>query len=359
MLRIGITVVAIAIVVALGLVIDVESRSDGSLVSGIGLAGWFKESPTARPQASAAPPTLFAIGRIEGLTEEIELRPQLVDRVVKIEVAEGQTVRAGDPLLSVDAVSQEHEKSLAAAELDMAKGELERLVNGARAEEIREAAADLKALQAQLKAAKARSYRTTALKSKSVASEQEVADDTAQMESLAGQVEAAKARLDLIQAPARPDEVKIAQAKIGAAEAKLRMAEALLDKAILRSPCDGQILEIHPQVGEFTGPAAEFPAIILVDTTHMMVRAFVEELEAPRVDVGMKALITADGLPDRTFAGRVTQVAARMSKKEVWSDAPDEQMDTKVREVWIELDKAEGMVVGLRVDVEFVLDAKS
>ena len=79
-------------------------------------------------------------------------------------------------------------------------------------------------------------------------------------------------------------------------------------------------------------------------------RAFVEELDAPRVELGMPARITADGLAGE-LRGRVIRLSPRMSRKRLWSDDPAERYDTKTREVWIELDEAEeGLVVGLRVD---------
>jgi hypothetical protein len=40
-----------------------------------------------------------------------------------------------------------------------------------------------------------------------------------------------------------------------------------------------------------------------------------------------------------------------MSRKELWSDRPAERYDTKTREIWIDLDRSDDLVIGLRVDV--------
>ena len=56
-------------------------------------------------------------------------------------------------------------------------------------------------------------------------------------------------------------------------------------------------------------------------------------------------------LGGRNFTGRVARLSPRMSHKELWTNDPTERYDTKTREVWIELDEAEGLLVGLRVDV--------
>ncbi|MCL4190544.1 MAG: hypothetical protein KJZ87_02270, partial [Thermoguttaceae bacterium] len=92
-------------------------------------------------------------------------------------------------------------------------------------------------------------------------------------------------------------------------------------------------------------------AVILTDSSRYRVRAFVEELEAPRVRAGMQATAVADGLAGQTFRGRVSQLSPRMSRKSMWTDDPGERYDTKAREIWIDLEPAGDLVVGLRVDV--------
>ena len=111
------------------------------------------------------------------------------------------------------------------------------------------------------------------------------------------------------------------------------------------------MLKIHAEVGELAGPDSPQPAIVMADTGQLRVHGFVEEMDAPRVKVGMTATVVADGLPGRSFTGRVARISPRMSHKELWTNDPTERYDTKTREVWIELDDAEGLLVGLRVDV--------
>ena len=56
------------------------------------------------------------------------------------------------------------------------------------------------------------------------------------------------------------------------------------------------MLKINGKAGELTGPASLEPAVVLADTSCYYVRAFVEELDAPRVNVGMTAKVVIDGL---------------------------------------------------------------
>jgi len=129
------------------------------------------------------------------------------------------------------------------------------------------------------------------------------------------------------------------------------LARVQLARTRLKAPCRGQILEIDVEPGELTGPDSADPAIVLADTSTFRVRAFVEEIDAPRVELGMPATISADGLPGVEIHGRIVRLSPRMGRKELYSGSPSERYDTKTREVWIELDEATDLVTGLRVDV--------
>ena len=66
----------------------------------------------------------------------------------------------------------------------------------------------------------------------------------------------------------------------------------------------------------------------------------------------MSATITADGLPGIELAGRVVRLSPRMSRKQLFTDDPAEHYDTKVREIWLDLDPTNTpLVLGLRVDI--------
>jgi multidrug resistance efflux pump len=335
MLRITLLSAGIAAVVALGLVINSQSQT-----------------PTIRPAGGCQPQcTIFAIGRVEGATPEIELRPRLAGRIVELPVKEGQFVEDEQVLLQLDDQQYRCELALANAELNLANAELDRLRNGAHVQERTEAEALYRAKAAQLHRALVAWERIKKLSEANAVSQQQADDQRMEVDALSAELEAAKARLERVQSPARPDEVQIAQSRIQAAKARLELANVQMERTKLRAPCAGQILEISTEIGELAGPSSSEPAVIMADTTRPHVRAFVEELDAPRVEVGMAARIVADGLPGRVFRGRVTRLSPRMQAKELYSNRPAERYDTKTREVWIELEQAAGLVVGLPVDV--------
>jgi len=318
----------------LGLVIDVHSRTE-----------------VVHPECASVPQAVFAVGRVEGLTREIELRSSLTGRVDQLLVQEGERVQAGDVLLRLDDEQSRCEVLQAEAEVDLAKAQLENLQAGARPQERREAAAKHRARQAELEKAQLAWKRVSGLFESRAVSGQEADNHRSNVAALTADVEAAKAQLELVEAPPRDDEVRIGKARVQAAKARLELARSQMNHAKLRAPVDGQVLKVNVHLGEIAAPNSSEPAIVLADTKRLRVRAFVEEIDAPRIRTGETARVTADGLPGKAFQGRVIRVSPYMSRKVLWSDDPAEHFDTKTREILIDLEDADSsMIVGLRVD---------
>ena len=343
MLKLTSILLGIAAIIGLGFVIDAESRS--------------KSGQTA-PSTAVEPAEVHAPGRVEGATEEIDLRAQLFGLVDEVLVHEGQTVAAGAPLIRLDGAKQEYECAAAEADLAAAEAELERLTNGARDEERREAAANVAALGAQLAGLRQRHQRMSALRRRGATTEQELDDLDTEINRFTAQLDAARARHELLEAPARDDEVRRARAKVAAAEAQHKLAHHECEKTTLRAPHSVQVLGVNVHAGELNDPESSEPALIVADTSKLYVRAYIDEFDAPRVHKGMKARVTADGLADREVHGTVVRLAPRMTQKPLRTDDPLERFDTKVREVWIELDGADtaNLVVGLPVDVVLAVE---
>ncbi len=295
---------------------------------------------------------IFAAGWIEGRTEAIELRPQLAGRISEVRVVEGDEVEQGQTLLVLDDAEYRHALSLAKAELAAAEARLERMRAGARSEELREARALLAAKEAELERARTSLKRIEGLLRSEAAPPQEADDARALVKSLQAQVDAAQARIDLLEAGARKEDIRIAETEVAARQAQVALAEVRLQRCRLKAPCAAKVLHVPVEPGELAGPEMPRPAVVLSDTSKLRVRAYVEELDAPRVEVGMRARVTVDGLPGKVFVGKVQRISPRMMRKTLFRDAPEEHYDVKTREIWIDLESADdALVVGLRVDV--------
>jgi multidrug resistance efflux pump len=277
------------------------------------------------------------------------LRPEVAGVLAVIQFRENQPVSKGVVLFELENECQKVKVALAEADLGLALAQKEKLQNGERAEKRRamRAAADArKAVYFQAKAENERSEQL--VPSRAVSREQ--ADATYyRMQRAKAEWDEAQAELALVEAPARAEEMKAANAKVAGAQAGLRQAQAELAKTQVRAPCDGRVLQVYAEPGEMAGPTTAQPVLLLADLSRRRVRAFVEELDAAKVQVGQKVQVTADGLPGRTFGGKVAVLLPRMGKRSPQSDTPGEYKDVYYREVLIDLNRAEELPLNLRV----------
>ena len=370
-------------------------------LSGLSAAG------AAEPAAAPARKALSASGRVEPSGEERQLHFPVNGRIARMAAKEGADVKAGDVLAEVENGEEKAAVEQAVAELSRAQAALERLENGARAEERTVADADvaaagseakrvevISALEEKLAAARlavrkaevARAERLAARLKKlregeTKAASQEELDDAEDALAVAraveaeaqaalavasgpareSVVEAAKARAKLagenaalVKAKARAEDLSSARASVESAKAARAAAEARLEKTLLRAPVDATVLKVYRHAGELAGPGSGMPALIVGDLSKLYVRAEVDENDIAKVKMGQVIRAQATGLAGQRLSGKVVEIGRSMGRKRLFSEAPSERIDTKVLEVLVELDGKPDVPVGYRLDVYFL-----
>ena len=136
------------------------------------------------------------------------------------------------------------EVAVAAAELHLAEAQLERLNPGAHAKQRAEAAALYQAKLAELERANLTWKRVEDLLRTATATQQEADNQRTLVSGLTAEAEAASAHLELLNSPAREDEVQMETARVQEAQARWKLANVQLDRTRLRSPLGGQVLKI-------------------------------------------------------------------------------------------------------------------
>jgi HlyD family secretion protein len=197
-------------------------------------------------------------------------------------------------------------------------------------------AADARARQACVMAdvAKREAQRLRKLRKKGLASEEAI--DKAEGEALA-QEAACNAAL--------------ASAEVS--QARLDVAQALLDRTRLTAPFAGIVAEINGEVGEFVTPSPVGvptpPAIDLVDINCLYVSAPIDEVDAPAIRVGMPAKISLDAFAKKIFAGTVKRVAPYVLDVEKQARTVDVEVDFSNTE------DSQNMLPGYSADIEIIL----
>lgn len=268
-------------------------------------------------------------------------------------VDEGDRVTEGQVLARLDDSVQQAARAAAVARLAMARAELDRVLNGARTEERREADAARAQAQVAFDQARLEADRRRNLFTDGVIAREEF--ERAERDELL-----AKARLDeaterarTVQADARTDERARAEAAVALAQAQIAEVDAQLSKTTLRAPQDGVVVRRYRRTGEtISFDRRETLVFTMANPDTLRVRVDVDETEISRVSVGQPVEITADAYGDRVFRGVVSRVSTALGRKTITTDDPAERADTKVLEVLADLEPGTDLPMGLRVDVK-------
>ena len=337
----------------------------GIVLMGIGagvLRSWHAKPDIETAAAAATPPAerrmVVAPGLVEPSSEELKIGSELDGKLRQVRVDEGDRVRRGEAIATLENADYQARVNLAAARLAGQQAGLERLLNGSRAEERREAEAAMREARAVLDTATAEWERRRSLLTEGAVSKTEF--DAAEREyRVAGaRLEAARQHYALVDAAARPDDRQRAEAEIDAARAELANARALLEKTVIRSPIDGVVLRRYRKTGESVIAKDETPIMSLGSTSRLRVRVDVDETDVNRLRVGEAAWVRADAYGERKFPGRVVRIGQILGPKNVRTDRSTEKLDTKILETLIELEPGQQIPVGLRVDAYIQAEAR-
>ena len=158
------------------------------------------------------------------------------------------------------------------------------------------------------------------------------------------------------QADARIAACATARSDVGAAQARVKVAETAGQRSVLVAPFDGTVAEIVGEVGEDSTPSppgvAMPPAIDLIDDSCLYVNAPMDEVDAPKIQVGQPVRITLDALPGRSFAGKVRRVAPYVTAVEKQARTVEIEVD------FVDPQAAGRLLVGYSADVEVILDVR-
>jgi RND family efflux transporter MFP subunit len=95
-------------------------------------------------------------------------------------------------------------------------------------------------------------------------------------------------------------------AAVSQSKAQLEQTQIALGDAVVRSPISGTVSKRHVQPGEKVGFDA--PLLSIVDLSDLEVAAQASLQDIARIQPGMPAVVQVEGLPDRTFAGKVERI---------------------------------------------------
>jgi multidrug resistance efflux pump len=341
-------------------------RSVAFVLAGAAVLWWGVWSPVrgenavvASPQSATAGESAHAVAlaspaRVEGASEAVELGAGLDGVIAELRVAEGDRVQKGETLAVIDRRELVADLRAARALLEGTRQARARLLRGSRVEERARADAEVASARAAMLEAELRHRRNVGLLAAGAIAAADRDATQRDLDMAHAQLEAALQRADLVKAPPLPEDVARADAEIGAAQGRVHSIEQLLDKTQIRAPFAGTILRTLLKPGESFSTLVPRPILVLADTSHLRVRAEVDERDVRRVFLGQRVVIRAEGWESPDATGRVTRLAVQMGRKNTRTGDPADKSDRDVLEVLVDMDRPDPrMVVGMRVTAVF------
>ncbi len=134
-----------------------------------------------------------------------------------------------------------------------------------------------------------------------------VAQAEATYQTALAEVEVAKARLEILKAGPRREQIAVAEAQVGQAEASLKALNVQRDKHTLVAPLAGWVVEQSAHQGEMAVPGASL--LTLADLTNVTLTVYVPEPDVDTVSIGQNVTVFVDTFPEMAFTGHITYIS--------------------------------------------------
>lgn len=256
------------------------------LGGGAGCSGKSDAQPaTGAPQVAVEVMTVTGADLVDGIEVtgvlapkfEAEVKTEIPGLVKELYVTEWVRVRKGQPLARIALAETEAQVKRAQANLESARAEL---------------------LQVRVAADRSERERLRVLKLKEAGLATQQSVDDALSDS-----EASKARIEA------------SQAQIRAGEEELSQTRARLAKGLVRSPIDGVVALKDVNLGSLTSDAAAAkPIFRIVDNRLLNLTVTVPSSRMSAVKLGQPLLFETDGVPGKTFTGKVMFINPSVSE---------------------------------------------
>lgn len=247
---------------------------------------------------------------IQGEAEAAEYRVsgKVPGRIEMYLYEEGEQVKKGDTLVVIYSPEVEAKKKQALAAREMAEAVNQKAQNGAQREQIQGAYELYQKAKAGEEIYRKSFERVQRLYDKGVVSAQKRDETEAQYKAAAATVKAARSQYEMALAGARAEDKAAAAAQVSRVDAILEEVAAAEAERYLLSPCDGEVNERFPKVGELVGQGS--PVMSIVDLTDVWFTFAVREDMLSNFAMGSVIKINIPALGAATYPVTVTHLQA-------------------------------------------------
>lgn len=244
----------------------------------LGVGFWMGTHPSEEP--------LYGVMQ----AKTVDVAAKVTGRVETLPVHEGDTVSAGQLLMTLDIPEVEAKLKEVEALKSAASARQSLVDEGARPQEIRAAKAQMQRAQAGQELAQKTFNRVHALYREGLISKQKHDEALAQKKSADELLAAAKEQYDIALTGARTQEKRAATALTAQATGGVEQVQSLVKEKNVTSPIASEISRIYVEIGEVA--AAGLPLATLVDLSDQWAVFNIREDDMPKITKG--AVLSAE-----------------------------------------------------------------
>jgi HlyD family secretion protein len=243
--------------------------------------------------------SVVASGRV-ATPNRVDIGSQVVGTVAGVPVKEGQTVKAGETLIMLEA--SEARAGVRQAEVSVAQAE-------ARLRQLRElqlpvADQSLRQAEANLANARVQHERSRRLYESGYVGRSALDDAQRNLDVAQTQVDSARKQVETAQP--HGSDTAVARAALDQAQASLQAARARLGYTTVRAPVEGTLIARDVERGDVVQPGKALMVLAPHGETQVVLQ--IDERNLAKLRLGQKALASADAYPSQKFAAELVYI---------------------------------------------------
>ncbi|BDC50493.1 glycosyl hydrolase family 18 [Bryobacterales bacterium F-183] len=295
-----------------------------------------KAEPVAEPSRAPFAAYVSGAGLIEAASENVKVGSPSGGLVTHVFVKVGDRVRKGQPLWQLDDGPKRAEIARHQAAVEAAAASLEKLRAGTRAEDVAKQEYLIEENKAQLEDARAQlQLREAAYREDSRAiSVDEVNQARHAVKLREAAVAYQTAELERLRKGAWQPDLRVQEASVEQARTQVAQAKEELERLTVRSPLDGEVMQVKIHAGEYAPAGQTEDALMLLGNNEQFhVRVDVDEQDAWRVERGQAAVAFPRGRADLKVPLEFVRVEPYVLPKRSLTGGATERVDTRVLQV--------------------------
>ena len=227
--------------------------------------------------------------------KEATLNSKLAGTVNTVCVEEGDTVKAGDPLIKLDAATVEAKLQQAEGAKAAAEAQADKAETGTRSQDLAKAKAAFDYAQ------------KTYDRMKSLLDQEVISQAT--FDQVEAQYIAAKEQYNMAEEGARTEDKAAADALVQQAGGAVAEVNSYLDDSVIRAPMDGIVTSVDVDEGELISTG--MPVAAVTSPKNPWVEVNVKETDLGKVHLGKEVDLTFAAYPDKTYIGKVVNISRK------------------------------------------------